>query len=100
MNHRIDEEDEAAPLLGSPLSLSAILARSERRASRGVGEEMRLVFGRKESEGKCGKVVVVRLRSGIEREKERNRRERKCGIECSFEKEERDLKKKKKINKY
>lgn len=54
---------------------------------------MRLVFGRKESEGKCGKVVVVRLRSGIEREKERNRRERKCGIECSFEKEERDLKK-------
>lgn len=59
---------------------------------------MRLVFGRKESEGKCGKVVVVRLRSGIEREKERNRRERKCGIECSFEKEERDLKKIKKIN--
>lgn len=54
---------------------------------------MMLVFGRKESEGKCGKVVVVRLRSGIEREKERNRRERKCGIECSFEKEERDLKK-------
>lgn len=89
MNHRIDEEDEAAPLLVSPLSVSVILARRERRESRGVEEGRRRVFGRKESEGKCGKVVVVRLRSGIEREKERNRREMKCGIECPFEKRER-----------
>ena len=60
---------------------------------------MSRVFGRKESEGKCGK-VEVRLRSvGIEREKERNRSERKCGIECPFEKREREerFKKKKKI---